>query len=128
RDIHICIVCYLLSRSVPLVARLSCLGLAFPMLLPWRRAREFIPAPRCALRRRLLFARRIYTYRALLSADPGLLQLLVSLIRHPGRQINGGVAVEDLDPADVHGVDRRLVRDCDNDAAGVHAALAGHGE
>ena len=42
------------------------------------------------------------------------------------REVHGRIPVEDLDPADVHRVDRRLVRDRADDVAGLHAVLVAH--
>src|SRR6188768_670652 len=61
-------------------------------------------ASRCARRGGRLLARRSYSDRELLPANPGLLELLISLVRHALGQVHGRTPIEDLDPADVHRV------------------------
>src|SRR5512134_629407 len=68
----------------------------------------------------------IYTDRQLLSADPDLAKALKHVLRHAGRQAHDRVVVEDLDTADVNGVDTRFVGDRADDVAGLHAVLAAH--
>src|SRR5882672_644767 len=62
----------------------------------------------------------------LLPAHPSLAQLVVDLLRHPLRQVDRGVLVEDLDAADVRGVDAGLVRDRPDDITRLHAVRVPH--
>src|SRR6185503_11436802 len=80
-----------------------------------------LDAGRRALRR---VAAGIYTDRQLLSADPRLAQALMDVLRHSGRQADDRVPIEDLDAADVSGVDACFVRDRADDVAGLNAVLA----
>src|SRR5688572_31070305 len=70
------------------------------------------------------FAAGIHTDRQLLPADPRLAQALLNVLRHSGRQAHERVVIEDLDAADVDGIDTGLVRDRADDVAGLHAVLA----